>query len=132
MFWSALVLLSVWSFGQQILPQKGTKEYYSQRSKNQKSAARVLLIGGPILIGTGFLIGDRKESTFDDAAMGAFVGGIGVMACIGSIPLFIASARNANKARAISLNFKIERTGVFKKEYALVTAYPALSFKVSF
>jgi hypothetical protein len=70
------------------------KTEYIVKSKNQKTAAWILLGGGAALIGTGFLIGDGKNSTFDDAATGALLAGIGTLSMIGSIPLFIASGKN--------------------------------------
>ncbi|MEJ7681312.1 MAG: hypothetical protein WKG06_26375 [Segetibacter sp.] len=45
-------------------------------------------------MGTGFLIGNRKEASFGDAATGGVIGAIGVLSAIGSIPLFIASTKN--------------------------------------
>jgi hypothetical protein len=74
------------------------KAYYQTRSKKQKSAAYGLLIGGGVAIGLGFLIGDRKESSYDDAGTGAIIGGLGVLAMLGSVPLFIASGKNKRKA----------------------------------
>ena len=74
------------------------KEYYLQRSKNQKTAGMALLIGGGVAIGAGLLIGNSSESSFDDAATGAVIGGVGVLAMLGSIPLFIASGKNKRKA----------------------------------
>jgi hypothetical protein len=41
----------------------GTKDYYLQKSKRQKTGAWVLLIGGTALIGTGLLIADSKNAS---------------------------------------------------------------------
>ena len=83
------------------------KTDYLTKSKNQKTAGWVLLGGGTALIGIGFLVGDSKESTFDDA--------------IGSIPLFIASGKNKRKALNMSANFKMENA---------TNSYPAVAFKI--
>ncbi len=98
------------------------KTDYLTKSKNQKSAAWVLLGGGTALIGAGFLIGDSKNSTFDDAATGAILGGIGVLSAIGSIPLFIASGKNKRKALNMSANFRIENA---------TNSYPAIALKIN-
>src|SRR5687767_5841166 len=74
------------------------KTHYLVKSKNQKTAAWVLLGGGAALIGTGLLIGDSKNSTFDDALTGAGLAGIGLLSTIASIPLFFASGKNKRKA----------------------------------
>jgi len=97
------------------------KTDYLAKSKNQKTAAWVLLGGGAALIGTGFLIGDSENSSFDDAATGALLAGIGVLSAIGSIPLFIASGKNKRKALTMSANFKIENA---------TYSYPAVALKI--
>lgn len=98
------------------------KTDYLTKSKNQKSAAWVLLGGGTALIGAGFLIGDSKNSTFDDAATGAILAGIGVLSAIGSIPLFIASGKNKRKALNMSANFRMENA---------TNSYPAIALKIN-
>jgi len=95
-----LILVFICSVGNlfaQEIVQKD-KAYYLAKSKKQKSAALAMLIGGGVFVGLGFLIGDRKESSFDDAGTGAIMGGVGVLAMIGSIPLFAASSKNKKKA----------------------------------
>ena len=104
---------------------------YLQKSKNQKTAAWVLLGGGAVLTGTGFLIGDSKNSTFDDAATGAILGGVGVLSAIGSIPLFIASGKNKRKATSTSTFIKMEAAPAFQKQTFVQNSYPAFSVKVS-
>jgi len=55
-----LLLFTCSIFSQEVIKNS---EYYSAKSKKQKTGARVMLIGGAVLIGTGFLIGDRAESS---------------------------------------------------------------------
>lgn len=105
---------------------------YMAKSKNQKSAGWVLLGGGAVLIGTGFLIGDSKNSTFDDAATGAILGGIGVLSAIGSIPLFIASGKNKKKAMRASTFIKKETVPLFHKQSFTQNSYPAFSISLNF
>ncbi|MFI5131177.1 MAG: hypothetical protein ACHQFX_14340, partial [Chitinophagales bacterium] len=70
-----LLILSATSFSQQTDPSTPmTRADYLQKSKNKKTAAWVLLGGGTVLIGAGFLIGARAESSFDDAATGGIIG----------------------------------------------------------
>jgi hypothetical protein len=82
------------------------------------------------LIGTGFLIGDRKESSFSDAGTGVVIGGIGFLATIGSIPLFIASGKN--KRRGMNLSFKNEMTPQIQKSSFVYRPIPSVSLKISF
>ena len=107
------------------------KTDYLQKSKNQKTAAWVLLGGGAALIGTGFLVGDGKNSSFDDAATGAVLAGIGLLSTIGSIPLFIASGKNKRKAITTSAFIKMETAPAFQKQSFVPNSYPAFSIKFS-
>ena len=108
------------------------KTDYLVKSKNQKTAAWVLLGGGVALIGTGFLVGDGKNSTFDDAAAGAFLAGIGVLSAIGSIPLFIASGKNKRKAMNASAFIKLETVPLPQKQSFVQNSYPAFSVNIIF
>jgi len=74
-------------------------DLYLVKSKNQKTTAWVLLSGGVALMSTALLIGNRQNSSFDEAGTGAVIGGIGVLAAIGSIPLFISSSKNMSRAQ---------------------------------
>ena len=108
------------------------KTHYMEKSKNQKTAAWVLLGGGTALIGVGFLIGDNKNSTFDDAATGALLAGIGVLSTIGSIPLFIASGKNKRKAMNASAFIKLETVPLPQKQSFVQNSYPAFSVNIIF
>ena len=108
------------------------KTDYLVKSKNQKTAAWVLLGGGVALIGTGFLVGDGKNSTFDDAAAGAFFAGVGVLSAIGSIPLFIASGKNKRKAMKASAFIKLETVPLLQKQSFIQNSYPTFSVNIIF
>jgi hypothetical protein len=105
---------------------------YLTKSKNQKTGAWVLLGGGTALIGAGFLIGDSKNSTFDDAAMGAFLGAIGVLSAIVSIPLFITSGKNKRKAMNSSTFIKMESIPLPHSGSFIQDRYPVFSLSVNF
>jgi hypothetical protein len=107
------------------------KTDYLLKSKNQKTAAWVLLSGGVALIGAGFLIGDSKNATFDDAGTGVVLGGIGFLSTIGSIPLFIASGKNKRKAMKVTGFIKMETTPSFQKQSFNQTSYPAFSLSLA-
>ena len=106
------------------------KTDYMIKSKNQKTAAWVLLGGGTALIGVGFLIGDNKNSTFDDAATGAVLGGIGFLSAIGSIPLFIASGKNKRRAMGGTTFLKMEDSRMIHNQSFVRTSYPAIALKI--
>ena len=106
------------------------KTDYLVKSKNQKTAAWVLLGGGTALIGLGFLIGDSKNSTFDDAATGAVLGGIGFLSAIGSIPLFIASGKNKRKAMQATTFIKMENVRMIPNQSLVQTSYPSIALRI--
>ena len=108
------------------------KTDYLVKSKNQKTAAWVLLGGGTALIGLGFLIGDSKNSSFDDAATGAVLGGIGLLSTIGSIPLFIASGKNKRKAMKATTSIKMESIPLHQAQSFIQNSYPAFSVNIAF
>ena len=108
------------------------KTDYLIKSKNQKTAAWVLLGGGTALIGVGFLIGDSKNATFDDAGTGVVLGGIGFLSAVGSIPLFIASGKNKKKAMKATTFIKMETAPSFQKQFFKQNSYPAFSMCLTF
>ena len=108
------------------------KTDYLLKSKNQKTAAWVLLGGGTALIGIGFLIGDSKNATFDDAGTGVVLGGIGFLSAVGSIPLFIASAKNKRKAMKATTFIKMETIPLNQAQSFIQNSYPAFSVNIAF
>lgn len=128
-----LLTLPASSFSQQTTTTQSpkTKDYYLQKSKNQKSGARVLLGGGSILIVAGVLIGTNKDATFGEAGTGLVMGGLGFLATLGSIPLFIASSKNKRKAMNASSYFKFEKIPSIQGGGITSIAYPAVSLKIN-
>jgi len=127
-----MLVLPVTSFCQKTndsLPVVKTE--YLQKSKNQKTAGWVLLGGGTALIVTGFIVGNSENSTFDDAAMGATLAGVGVLSALGSIPLFVASGKNKRKGLQASTFIKMQKAIRFEKSSFVQTSYPALSLKIN-
>jgi len=110
--------------------QHGTKDYYLQKSKRQKSGAWALLIGGTALMGAGLLIADNKNATFDQAGGGAVMFGLGFLADLGSIPLFIASSKNKKRAMKMAISLKIQDALVVQKQNIMNTKFPAISFHI--
>ncbi|MEO8404151.1 MAG: hypothetical protein ABI480_06135 [Chitinophagaceae bacterium] len=123
-------LVTITSFSQQTKSSL-TKEDYLLKSKNQRTAGRILLIGGGVLIGTAVIIGSSGDRSFDDAATLGIVGVIGAVSAISSIPLFIASSRNKKKAKAMTANFKMERIAPFQPQVLSYHSYPALSVRIN-
>ena len=133
MIYFLLLALPVTSFCQKTYDTvPDIKTGYIEKSKNQKTAAWVLLGGGVALIGTGFLVGDDKEASFDDAFTGALMAGIGVLSTIGSIPLFIASGKNKRKAMKATTSIKMESIPLHQAQSFIQNSYPAFSVNIAF
>lgn len=103
---------------------------FALKSKNQKSTAWVLLGGGTALVAGGLLLGNRNASSFDDAATGAIIGGLGVISALGSIPLFLASGRNHRRAIGTA-QFRLQPCPSPVRSQAHSNLYPAAYFRIS-
>jgi hypothetical protein len=120
--------------------QKLTSDQYLKKSKNQKTAAWVLLGGGAALFITGLAI-PRGEELWDDIwgipTVGHKNDGVkgalyltGTLSMLGSIPLFIASGRNKGKAVAASANFQMQKRPVMQVASVVNRLYPAVSIRI--
>ena len=110
--------------------QHGTKDYYLQKSKRQKSGAWAFLIGGTALMGAGLLIGDSKNADFGQAGTGAVMFGLGFLADLGSIPLFIASSKNKKRAMKMAISLRIQDALAVQRQNIMNTKFPAISFHI--
>lgn len=109
---------------------------YMQLSIKQKKTASIMLGGGVVLIVAPALILLNSELG-DDNLPGKAVITIGAMAVgclsvLGSIPLFIAAARNKERALVGSTGFKVEYLPVVSKCNSVNKPFPALVFKLNF
>jgi hypothetical protein len=120
-----------------------TKEDYLKKSRNQKTAAWVMALGGTTLAITGLvLIADDVASTFppppgtppepDDSHsnLGAVISLTGAAAVLGSIPVFIASGKN--KRKAISISLRNERIPGRRPSNLAPQSVPTVNFSVRF
>ncbi len=113
-----------------------TKDYYLQKSKNQKTIAWVMLAGGTGLAITGLAIASKQVN--DNPAdyfftVGKSVGStvvflIGAGAAIGSIPLFIQSKKNKN--RAAYMSFKNQEIMIPQQNGFAAKMQPAIVLKI--
>lgn len=122
---------------QQITPGTTmTKDDYLQKSRSQKTAAWIMLGGGALATTAGIIWFSQEFTLFgptssEESASGAIVV-VGVAAMGGSIPLFIASARNKRKANAMALLITAEdlsRTASLN--FKTSSRYPALTFRIT-
>jgi hypothetical protein len=134
LFWSAVTSL-----------KSIKKTDYLQKSKNQRTAAWVLLGGGIAMTVTGTVIyGNAYDKAAEDDPFGtlvsfgtnvnptgAIIATAGLLAAASSIPFFIASGKNKRRARAVSTGFKMEHTPAIQRASIVNRSYPAVAMEIS-
>jgi hypothetical protein len=115
-------------FGQQADTTRPlTREDYLQKSKQQKTAAWVLLGSGLALgVGGAAWAGSDWEASGPDVLL--VLSGISM---VSSIPLFIASGKNKRRAREASTSFKLEKYSHVHQGNLSVHYFPAVSIKLT-
>jgi hypothetical protein len=128
---SILMMLTVLALiGQQTTGQF-TREDYLQKSKRQKTTAWILLGGGAALIAGGTIWWSQEFTLFGPGSSGETGATVMVLAgtcsMLGSIPVFIASARNKNKANNLMVGLKMENTISYQATRIKYQSFPAIS-----
>ena len=129
---TVLLFITARSFCQQTDSSRTlTKQDYLTKSKNQKTAARILLWGGAA-VAVGSIIFDAT-SDWDKSETPYIVAfSVGCASMIGSIPLFVASKRNKRKGMDATTYFEIRRNPVATNTGLTFHSTPTLSLKFSF
>ncbi len=127
-----LLLFAVKSFSQTPSSSLLSKDYFLQKSKNQKTIAWVLLGSGLGIAATGGIVQliheNKRAGGFDLDFTGAWIAIAGGVVGLSSIPFFISSAKNAGEAVAISFHYQ---RMLFQQQNTLVlTRQPALTIKI--
>lgn len=100
-----LLLFAVKSFSQVSLSPSLTKDYYLQKSKNQKKAGWILLAGGTMLaVGGAMSFNDSWSASSNSATdISGFIMLAGLVSDIVSIPFFISASNNKKKALSVAI-----------------------------
>jgi hypothetical protein len=128
-----LLIIATASFSQQADPSLVlTQEEYLKKSKKQKTEAWAFLVGGTLLVGTGFLIGDGNGDSFDHLiGANVLIAGIGVLSTLVSIPLFVASAKNKRLGMKASAHVKMENVYAIRESGVVQTLSPTFSVRIN-
>ena len=119
-----LLATSAISFGQPVsTPVVPVETDYLKKSRGQKTAAWILLGTGATI----FAIVAPGNVSFDVLGPLVVVGGL---ATLGSIPFFIAGAKNKRKAR-LSSAIKMENTPVIQHVSLTNRSYPVMAIRIS-
>jgi hypothetical protein len=132
-FFTVFMLLTtnLWSQNSVVVPY--SKEYYLQKSNNQKKTGWILLGGGAVLATVGGIGFSENFGIFTDNTTGdgyGFMFLTGVISGLSSIPFFISSGNNARRAATITFYLN---PSLNAKSNSLVQNYqPYLGFKITF
>ena len=124
---SLLLALFATSLAQQTNSSSAlTKQDYLQKSKRQKTTAKILLGGGFVtfISGAATMGGKCSENVGSHILIGA-----GFTAMIISVPVFISASKN--KRKAISMTLKSQLVPQFQETGFIHRAVPSLHLKIS-
>ncbi|MEJ7739464.1 MAG: hypothetical protein WKF97_18735 [Chitinophagaceae bacterium] len=128
-----LLIVMVSSFGQLSTSSPApTRQYYLTKAKNQSTAGKVLAIGGIASIVTPIIILAPGNTSLDGVFTGLTVIGVGTVAALGSIPLFMASERNKKRARKATTYINVEGVSYIKQQDMAFHRYPAVTIRIRF
>ena len=125
-----LCLLAIMLFTKSFSQEKGpalTKEYYMQKSKNQKITAWVLLGTGIGMTLGGMAI--NYSSTDGGEDQGLWLSYLGGATALTSIPFFISAGKN--KRKAASITFINEKIWMAQQGALVGKIQPGISLKLS-
>ena len=110
--------------------QPKAKEYFLERSRNQKTTAWILLGAGTAAIVSGVLVEAPHRGTGNSQS---FTGGLitvgGIIGTLTSIPFFISSSKN--KKRATTLIVSNQRILHTREDLVVLKAVPTISLRIS-
>ena len=86
-----------------VFSQPKAKEYFTEKSKKQKTTAWILLGTGTAAIITGAII-DNSHKGEEQSYTGGFIEVGGIICTLTSIPFFIGSSKNRKRATTLTIN----------------------------
>lgn len=146
-FYTLLLVIPVATFCQKTNDSLSVvKTDYLKKSKNQKTAAWVLLGGGLVLTTTSIVMATSKVTEdYVNVIAGVFSSEpppqndytaenilliTGTASMLASIPFFIASKKNKRRAIDMSANIKMENARMIQYQSFVQTSYPAIALKI--
>ena len=132
-----LIVCSAKCFCQTTTATAVSKDYYLKKSKSQKTIAWVMVGAGVTVAAIGLAISENNVtndplgylSSNKKSDNNAIVTLAGVGVALGSIPLFISSAKN--KRRAISVSFNTQPVLISQQNIFVLTKQPTVCLKIN-
>lgn len=137
-FAAMLLVVSAASFSQQTNPSEPlNRNDYLKKSKKQKTAAWILAGSGMGLVVAAIVttsVNDVANAIVgDDSGLntGTTLFVIGGISALGSIPFFIASAKNKKRGMAASAFLKMENVSAVRGYSMIHIPFPTIAIKLS-
>ena len=129
-----LLMLATSDFGHQTISSPVlTKQDYLEKSKKQKTTAKILFgVGGAMMVAGILVITDDITDIFNpgdtkNSSLAEVLGYTSSAIAVASIPFLVAAGRN--KRKAMSLSFKNEPSLQLQKSSFVYRAIPFLTLK---
>jgi hypothetical protein len=132
---SMLFFLTTNLYSQRAIPnQLLSSQDYLKKSKNQKTAAWILLGGGALtsIIGLSQINLAGSDDGDINNAPGTILFFTGLAATITSIPLFSSAIKNKKKAINVSTHFELRKNPTKSQSELTIHSIPSLTVKFSF
>jgi hypothetical protein len=127
-------------FAQDTTPQAYSRDYYLQKSKNQRTAAWVLLGVGTTLIVVGAVTGASgvansnypfmTDEEISSSNTSGVIVAVGAVMDVASIPFFISAGKNNRRAYEVDLSN--ENVFLLKNNFVASRPIPAITFRIHF
>jgi hypothetical protein len=141
-FRALLISAFLIGFSSQTFAQEMNKQDYLDKSRKQKTTGYILLGGGVTLLVVGSIIYmtngvelvgsciglNCSSSAANGVGSGVAMITIGGLAALGSIPFFISSSKNINKA--VHLSFRNEPTNIPKYAGNIPRSVPSITYSI--
>ncbi len=129
-----LLILATSAFSQQTSSSPVlTKQDYLEKSKKQKTTAKILFVVGGAMFMTGILVitddigGIGNPNDKQNSSLADVLGYAGATVAVASIPFLVSAGRN--KRKAMSISFKNELSPQIQKSSFVYRAIPSFTLK---
>lgn len=126
------LLIFAKTFSQTTTSPAISKDYYLQKSKNQKTTAWVLLGAGIGMTVGGLAINQDQPlygGSSNDNAKGLWLSYLGGATTLSSIPFFISGHKNKKRAASVTINN--QRIFLSQQSSLCLTKQPAITLKIN-
>lgn len=124
-----MLLFFAESFCQTPVGPTFSKDYFLQRSKNQNTAAWILLCTGTTAVITGVIIDNSNKGNVQSYT-GGYIEIGGIVCTLISIPYFFSAAHNRRKA--VSLTLINDQILMPQKHAIALISMPSVSLRIKF